>query len=257
MTTFYELLPVYVMTLTAVLLASFFGSPHCIGMCGGFAVAAGAGGRGASLTVLLYQLGRLVTYLLLGLFLGFFSQAADSAISGLGFSNLIPKIVSAVLIVSGVGLLFGGKLPVRLGGWKRELGRFLALPFRSVISRSVGDSQVTDSHRLGGELFRRGGLRFLLGATSTLLPCGWLYTFLALAAGSGSPWQGVVVMSVFWLGTLPALIGISLVSGLGSSTLGRFAPVLSPLLLIFGGAYSLYLQFSMGSLSVGGSGLCH
>ena len=45
------------------------------------------------------------------------------------------------------------------------------------------------------------------GLFTALLPCGWLYSFLLIAAVSSSPWQGSVIMFTFWLGTVPALIG--------------------------------------------------
>ena len=43
----------------------------------------------------------------------------------------------------------------------------------------------------------------LLGLFSTLLPCGWLYAFAVLAAGTGGPWTGMLVMAAFWAGTVP------------------------------------------------------
>ncbi|MCA9134909.1 MAG: sulfite exporter TauE/SafE family protein, partial [Planctomycetales bacterium] len=45
-----------------------------------------------------------------------------------------------------------------------------------------------------------------------LLPCGWLYLFALLAAGTGHALTGMLVMIAFWIGTVPALI--ALVSGL-------------------------------------------
>jgi hypothetical protein len=51
----------------------------------------------------------------------------------------------------------------------------------------------------------------MLGLSTTLVPCGWLYAFVATAAASGSFVSGVSVMAAFWLGTVPAL----LVAGVG------------------------------------------
>lgn len=49
-----------------------------------------------------------------------------------------------------------------------------------------------------------------MGLSSALLPCGWLYAFVVLAAGAGSSWAGAALLSAFWLGTLPALLGLGL-----------------------------------------------
>jgi uncharacterized protein len=43
------------------------------------------------------------------------------------------------------------------------------------------------------------------GLSTALLPCGWLYAFVAAAGGTGSPGRGMFVMSVFWVGTLPVM----------------------------------------------------
>jgi len=45
-----------------------------------------------------------------------------------------------------------------------------------------------------------------LGLSTTLVPCGWLYAFVATAAGTGSVISALTVMLVFWVGTLPALV---------------------------------------------------
>jgi uncharacterized protein len=51
----------------------------------------------------------------------------------------------------------------------------------------------------------------LLGLSTTLVPCGWLYTFVAAAAASGDVASGFGIMAAFWLGTVPALV----VAGVG------------------------------------------
>ena len=55
------------------------------------------------------------------------------------------------------------------------------------------------------------------GLLTTLLPCGWLYAFVALAAGTASAPLGALVMLTFWIGTLPAIaafwIPVALLAG--------------------------------------------
>jgi len=55
-----------------------------------------------------------------------------------------------------------------------------------------------------------------IGLASVLLPCGWLWAFAAVAAGTGVWWQGAVVMIAFWIGTVPVLAAL----GAGIASLG-------------------------------------
>jgi sulfite exporter TauE/SafE len=45
-----------------------------------------------------------------------------------------------------------------------------------------------------------------VGLATALLPCGWLYAFVAVAAGTGSPIRGALAMTLFWSGTLPVML---------------------------------------------------
>jgi uncharacterized protein len=78
-----------------------------------------------------------------------------------------------------------------------------------------------------------------IGATTVLLPCGWLYLFVLFAGGIGTVPASMAVMAAFWLGTVPSLV--ALVSGtfhLANIT-RNFAPQLASivgafLLILFG-----------------------
>jgi sulfite exporter TauE/SafE len=64
------------------------------------------------------------------------------------------------------------------------------------------------------------GRALLIGLVTTLLPCGWLYTFVAVAGSTGSMTSGAAVMAVFWVGTVPMLLAV----GAGAARLlGPFA----------------------------------
>jgi hypothetical protein len=65
-----------------------------------------------------------------------------------------------------------------------------------------------------------------LGLATPLLPCGWLYAFAAIAAGSGSAAVGALVLAAFWLGTVPALVVATAGARIAVARLGRAAPVL-------------------------------
>jgi sulfite exporter TauE/SafE len=76
------------------------------------------------------------------------------------------------------------------------------------------------------------------GLLTTWLPCGWLYLFVLVAAGTGGVVSALVVMAAFWVGTLPALTAL-VVGARSLSPRLRFAlPFLASLLLILTGLYT-------------------
>jgi len=48
------------------------------------------------------------------------------------------------------------------------------------------------------------------GLLTTLLPCGWLYVVVATAGGTARVIDAMLIMFVFWLGTLPMMVTIGL-----------------------------------------------
>jgi uncharacterized protein len=216
----------------AVLSASLVGSLHCVGMCGPLAIwASGAGERQRTAqmawAVSLYHVGRLLTYALAGLLAGGVGQLADWGGQTLGIQLFAARVVGVLMII--------------IGGFK--LGDFLLqrrLAARSIpsASRASLGSWITQSLvKLRPYVFRlpvpaRG---LVTGLLTALLPCGWLYLFALLAAGTGSPLTGMLVMMAFWLGTVPALV--ALVSGLQfmRGRVRQWIPAGAALLLIAAG----------------------
>jgi sulfite exporter TauE/SafE len=47
---------------------------------------------------------------------------------------------------------------------------------------------------------------FVAGLLNGLLPCGLVYAYLAMAASSGDLLHGAAIMSLFGLGTIPAMV---------------------------------------------------
>jgi len=158
----------------AALVAGLMGSPHCIGMCGGFAAAC-ARPRGS---ILLWHGGRLTSYAVLGAAGGL----AGGAIPGPGW---VAPAVSLVLLV-----------------W-----------FAASLAQLVPQPQVAlpGLVRAGVALARREGpvARYLFGVATGLLPCGMVYAALAMAIAAGSPLLGAAAMVAFGLGTVPALTLLS------------------------------------------------
>jgi len=161
--------------LAAAFLAGFIGSPHCIGMCGGFAVACGGSipGSGA------WHAGRLTSYAGLG------------ALAG-AFGSSIPGPSWLVAVVSGLLIVW---FSATLAGLLPEPGvRFPGL--QDAASRLLGKTSVP--------------ARFLFGLANGLLPCGLVYAALAVPVAAADPLLGAGTMVAFGLGTVPALAAVTL-----------------------------------------------
>ncbi len=197
--------------ITTVFLASLLGSTHCAGMCGGFlAFAVGDSGAGPSARRLLaaYNLGRLATYLTLGLVAGAIGAAMDLSGAALG--------VQRTAAIGAGAMMIGFGLVAVLRSLGVRIGRF---PVPSFIQKLA-----LAGHRSAAELppILRAGT---VGLLTTLLPCGWLYAFVATAAGTANPVLGAAAMGAFWLGTLPVMVALgATITGL-SARIQRHLPL--------------------------------
>ncbi|MFO7181156.1 MAG: sulfite exporter TauE/SafE family protein [Pseudomonadota bacterium] len=199
--------------LLSVLLASLVGSLHCALMCGPFvAVYAGGASQAPFRLHAAYHCGRLATYLVLGALAGLLGHALDLTGSLLGVTRIAALVAGLVAATFGLlGMLRGasGASGAFAGPLARLAPRLMRLP--------------------------EAPRALALGASTTLLPCGFLYAFAAVAAGTGSVLGGTLVMGVFWLGTVPALLGVGLVVGKIAERLrGHVSFTSSALLVVLG-----------------------
>ena len=163
------------------------GSGHCIGMCGPFAGFQGMRrfGPAFGLGQLAYHGGRITTYLALGTAAGLASELLAKVAGLLDVQRALGISMGLLLVLVGVSYLVGPRPMGRVGrAWSGVVSRVIA----------VG--------RTGGPVSGP----YLLGLTSTLLPCGFLYTFALAGAATGSLAGSLATMAGFWLGTAPALI---------------------------------------------------
>jgi len=180
-----------VTAVVAILVASLLGRVHCAGMCGGFVCFYAAGARTTMGAHIAYNGGRLISYLLLGLMAGVVGMGVDRAGALIGVSRAA-AIVSGVLMVAWGASALLAQRGVRLPG--SGLAGSLRSPLGAILARVRGQSPA-----------RRAAATGLL---TTLLPCGWLYAFVAAAAGTGSVPKALIVMTAFWAGTVPALLAV-------------------------------------------------
>ena len=91
---------------------------------------------------------------------------------------------------------------------------------------------MTQSHRT-----RMAGS--VLSVLTTLLPCGFLWVFVITAAGCGHAASGAAVMSVFWLGTLPALVVVGVGLRWLAKPLTAALPAIVACAIMFVGVYTI------------------
>jgi len=178
------------------LMVGLLGSTHCLGMCGGIVGALNmdiAQSRQSNQTRLLrhftYNAGRIVSYSIAGAVAGFVGLMA----SQMSLGNVAPY-----------GRFIAGLFMIALGLYLADWWRILSV-----------------TEKIGLHIWKRIqplGQRFLpvktplqafgLGLVWGWLPCGLVYSVLALAAATTSPRQGALIMLSFGLGTLPMLVAM-------------------------------------------------
>lgn len=212
----------------SVFVSAFLGSVHCAGMCGGLACF--VAGTGSVRATVAYNAARLASYALLGAIAGAAGAGLDSAGALAGWSRPAAVAAGTLMIVWGARSVLaarGVRVPTLAS---TGIGRnALAAALRSV------------AHRTPAE---RG---FVLGCLTPLLPCGWLYAFVAAASATASPVRGAALMAVFWAGGLPmmAALGLGLQRALGPAR--ERLPGITAVAMIVIGLMTVAGRFTAGS----------
>ena len=172
--------------LTAAFLLGFMGSLHCIGMCGPLALMACSHEGDRNLSAgLYYNIGRIITYSLLGGLFGvvgtflFVSQSQKWMAIALG----------SFMILS---FFLGRDIDTQLG--KISFLRRYYKKVQELISFYFQKTKKTSP--------------FIIGTLNGLLPCGLVYLALAGAISSSHWTDSMLFMLVFGVGTLPAMLGL-------------------------------------------------
>lgn len=212
------------LTLAPIFLSSLLGSLHCVAMCGGFAFSC-AQSNHTQLSSILYNLGRLITYVLLGALAASLGRSIDSLALHYNLPNIAAYLLGTLLIVSGALSLIGPS-----SAWGRSIKAQSSLFLANLYGYTLNKF---------GPSFSSNARPILIGLLSTLLPCGWLYSFVALAGTSSSVLEGIIIMFVFWLGTLPILALAGSLSQILLSKLGSILPKISAVLIILAGIFAI------------------
>ena len=183
--------------LIAMLLSGIAGGfGHCISMCGPVVGALSVGEtRKGILHHLLYNLGRVTTYTILGGMVGLSG-------SFLLLATSIEQLQKAIMIIAGLSIILMG---LSTAGW-------LPLPKQS--DRCNTGGKVIQKIMALFKAPRSIGNYYPMGIVLGFLPCGLTYTALLASARAAMeahhPFtgmlQGALMMLLFGIGTAPALI---------------------------------------------------
>ncbi|MDD2768485.1 MAG: sulfite exporter TauE/SafE family protein [Methylococcus sp.] len=202
---------------------------HCVGMCGAlvlaYATKSASGGKASPASHLLYGAGKTLSYTAIGAIFGLIGSifSFSPALRG-----IIGIAAGLFLVLFSLGML----------QWVPALSHF-QIKTPSFLLRFIG-TQSKQSHS-----------PFVIGLLNGLMIiCGPLQAMYVMAAGTGSPIEGALLMFFFGLGTLPVMLSF-----------GWFATLISaglkPKLVRFSGVIVLVLGILMinRGLKASGSGL--
>ncbi|WP_017299134.1 sulfite exporter TauE/SafE family protein [Nodosilinea nodulosa] len=233
--------------LDLLLIASlgFLGSfGHCLGMCGPITVAfslsqsSAAPSRWQNIRFhLLLNLGRLVSYALVGLLIGALGSVlvASGQMAGLGSS-----LRRGVAVVTGLLLIWFGLAQI-------SPNQVPKVPFLNPMVQSGLHDRLSRAMQ-GLSLNPQRWTPLLLGLAWGLIPCGFLYAAQLKAAETTNPWMGAATMLAFGIGTMPMMLGVGVSTGWVSADrrgqlfrLGGWITLVIGLLTIFRGSGSVDL----------------
>mgnify|MGYP001204068179 CR=1 FL=1 len=178
----------------AAIILGLMSSLHCLGMCGPlvFALPVRTTNKWNKLfKYLLYNIGRITTYALLGMVSGLIGKGFVAA----GMQKML-SVGAGIFIIAAIIVMYN---PVRLG---------LLNQFSHWINQQV---------KAGFQrYFKSSGFfsLFVLGVLNGLLPCGVVYIALLSAIATGDSLSGAIYMMLFGLGTMPLMLTVGIAGNL-------------------------------------------
>ncbi|MFT5635406.1 MAG: sulfite exporter TauE/SafE [Cognaticolwellia sp.] len=206
------------------------GSGHCVVMCGGISTMLTAAISDTSrhkkyAIIFAYNFGRIASYSVIGALVALTSSMAAKNI---GFPVAILKTIAGIFLIL---------LGLYLGQWLMWLSRVEHLGKN--IWRHISP------HTKKFIPIKNIRSAFALGALWGWLPCGLVYSTLTWALASADVFNGALIMFFFGLGTLPALLSVSLgtisIKSLLSHALFR---KLAAFLVILYGIYTILIAYT-------------
>ncbi len=200
--------------IATTLVASLAGSLHCAGMCGPLLLVMHRG-RPSPVLHIAYQTGRVATYTALGVAAGVLGRGVDTLAAARGLEHAALGLTAMALV---------SMLVIPRWRTKRHAGFGLDL-MRGALMQAAPPLRA-----------------LLFGAATGLMPCGWLYAWLAVAMGTGTALAGGAVMGAFAVGSIPALWSSNVLLVKAHALLRHRAPRLVPIMVIASAVLALAMR---------------
>ncbi len=208
------------MYLWTAFLIGLLGSTHCIGMCGPIALALPLSSKDklkVAFDGLIYNLGRISTYSIIGLLLG---------ILGKGFA--IAGMQKTLSLGMGIFLLIVLLFSINV---ESKIVQFAPLTrFIYFVKLKLGKLLKTQT---------KSALYFI-GILNGFLPCGLVYMALAGAITAPTVFDSVVFMAAFGMGTLPLMLTVSIAGGFVTPRFRNYVRKITPVFIFLFAVLFMY-----------------
>ena len=177
--------------LLSLLIAGFtigiVGSFHCVGMCGPIALALPVGNASKwqrFVYITLYNLGRIFSYAILGIFFGFLGKQFFIG----GFQQALSITLGIIILLALIFAKYINGNPTFLNKYNTQIKKLLSTLFKA------------EKHFY---------TFFLIGFFNGFLPCGLVYVAVAGAVATGNPLNSALFMAAFGFGTFPIMFAVT------------------------------------------------
>jgi len=202
------------------------GSLHCVGMCGPLSLALPTHHMSSFrkiISLLLYQIGRVVTYSIIGLLVGFVGRRIYIA----GYQQLFSILLGSVVLI--LALFYF----IKRNTFHSPSFARIYNPIQKLVVRAINQAD--------------GPFGFLLmGMANGLLPCGMVYLAVAAALSFSELSETVSFMAMFGMGTLPAMLIVAFAGRMINIELRRTLRKIVPVFVVLTGMILILRGLNLG-----------
>lgn len=212
--------------LATAFILGLLGSFHCVGMCGPIAFLLPVDRNNNTkkfFQVASYHLGRLFTYGIIGLILGFVGKSFDL----FGLQQQLSIAVGVLMILAIV-------LPTRI--FKKYNGSKGIYTLVSKVKSSLG----ANLKKKTSDAF------FTVGFLNGLLPCGLVYVAVFASLATGNVFEGSLYMIAFGAGTIPLMTSAIYVGNFLSGKVKQKIVSLIPVVVVVMGLLFIVRGLGLG-----------
>ncbi len=164
---------------------------------------------------ILFNVGRIVSYTLLGGLVGLLGSTLA----------ITPKVTGIITIIASVLMIIMGIQLLHIFPWLNKIQ--IKMP-KFIAHKLYDDSGTPGPSR-----------SFAFGAATFFLPCGFTQALQLYVLGTGDFMVGALTMLAFSLGTLPSLAGLGVISSFSTGELKRYITIFSAILILILGFYNI------------------